>query len=123
MDGSASSPRSCASALTAAISVFPGIDELVSGLIPRVPAGVDYGEILPWLGYMLSGAAGLMWYSYWVTAKGYGAAGRHKNGKNFESENTEEDSKTEFLDPKKLDDTERKNLRGAACSVRSATGL
>jgi hypothetical protein len=31
--------------------------------------------VLPWLGFMLSGAAGLMWYSYWVVAKGYGAAG------------------------------------------------
>jgi hypothetical protein len=36
---------------------------------------VDYAEILPWLGFMLSGAAGLIWYSYWLPAKGYGAAG------------------------------------------------
>ncbi len=34
--------------LAAAISVFPSAGALASGLIPRVPAGVDYGEILPW---------------------------------------------------------------------------
>ncbi|MDQ3041504.1 MAG: Nramp family divalent metal transporter [Acidobacteriota bacterium] len=102
--------------LAAAISVFPSVNELLSGLIPRVPAGVDYGEILPWLGYMLSGAAGMMWYSYWVTAKGYGAAGRNKKAKKdekTESENAEDDnSNSEFLDPKKLDEAERKKLGG-----------
>ena len=101
--------------LAAAISVFPGAAELLSGLIPRVPAGVDYGEILPWLGYMLSGAAGLMWYSYWVTAKGYGAAGVNRKGKkvqNSESETAENHTQNEFLDPKNLAETERRKLSG-----------
>ncbi|CAA9430112.1 MAG: hypothetical protein AVDCRST_MAG74-3637 [uncultured Pyrinomonadaceae bacterium] len=71
---------------------------------------------------MLSGAAGLMWYSYWVTAKGYGAAGRNRKDKtdeNAENDNNEKDenadsenSKNEFLDPKKLSETERKKLGG-----------
>jgi type III secretory pathway component EscS len=34
---------------------------------------VQYQEVLPWLGFMLAGAAGMMWYSYWVDARGYGA--------------------------------------------------
>ena len=61
-------------AMAAAMSVSPDLAALASGLTPRVPAQVDYGEILPWLGFMLSGAAGMMWYSYWIQAKGYGAA-------------------------------------------------
>jgi hypothetical protein len=61
-------------AMAAAISVSPDLAALASGLMPSVPAQVDYGEILPWLGFMLSGAAGMMWYSYWIQAKGYGAA-------------------------------------------------
>lgn len=60
-------------AIAAAISVFPDPGALASGLIPQLPPNVDYGEILPWLGFMLSGAAGLMCYSYWLQAKGYGA--------------------------------------------------
>ena len=61
-------------AMAAAISVSPDLAALASGLMPSVPAQVDYGESLPWLGFMLSGAAGMMWYSYWIQAKGYGAA-------------------------------------------------
>jgi Mn2+/Fe2+ NRAMP family transporter len=61
-------------ALAAAVSVGPDLGQLGGGLIPQMPANVDYGEILPWLGFMLSGAAGLIWYSYWVPAKGYDAA-------------------------------------------------
>lgn len=61
------------SSIAAALSVGPEPAALARGLVPAVPADVDYGEILPWLGFLLSGAAGLMWYSYWVRAKGYGA--------------------------------------------------
>lgn len=63
-------------AVAAAVSVAPSGRDLAAGLVPRVPDDADYGEILPWLGYMLSGAAGMMWYSYWITEKGYGTAGR-----------------------------------------------
>jgi len=59
--------------VTAAIFVFPNARELASGLVPQVPQDVQYQEILPWLGFMLAGAAGMMWYSYWVDARGYGA--------------------------------------------------
>jgi Mn2+/Fe2+ NRAMP family transporter len=59
-------------AVAAAIAVRPDAADLVSGLRPRLPDDVDYAEVLPWLGFMLSGAAGLIWYSYWTVAKGYG---------------------------------------------------
>jgi Mn2+/Fe2+ NRAMP family transporter len=59
--------------VTAALFVFPNVRELTTGLLPQVPQDVQYQEILPWLGFMLAGAAGMMWYSYWVDARGYGA--------------------------------------------------
>lgn len=59
-------------AIIAAISVLPQGDKLASGLVPKMPENVEYEEILPWLGFMLSGAAGLIWYSYWIQKKGYG---------------------------------------------------
>jgi Mn2+/Fe2+ NRAMP family transporter len=49
--------------VTAAVSVLPRVETLAGGLVPQLPDQVDYGEVLPWLGYALSGAAGLMWYS------------------------------------------------------------
>jgi Mn2+/Fe2+ NRAMP family transporter len=67
----------CALAVTsiaAALTVGPDTGALAAGLVPALPPDVDYGEVLPWLGFMLSGAAGLIWYSFWIEAKGYGAA-------------------------------------------------
>jgi Mn2+/Fe2+ NRAMP family transporter len=83
--------------VAAAIFVFPKVRELASGLVPQIPQDVQYQEILPWLGFMLAGAAGLMWYSYWVDARGYGAA----SVKGQES-----------IDPKQLNREEKKKLRG-----------
>jgi Mn2+/Fe2+ NRAMP family transporter len=60
--------------VTAAVIVFPKLGQLAGGVVPQIPANVQYQEVLPWLGFMLAGAAGLMWYSYWVGARGYGAA-------------------------------------------------
>lgn len=60
-------------AIAAAVSVKPDAGAIAAGLRPSLPPDVDYAEVLPWLGFMLSGAAGLIWYSYWTVAKGYGA--------------------------------------------------
>jgi Mn2+/Fe2+ NRAMP family transporter len=57
-----------------ALYVFPDTNKFVEGLRPSIPADVDYVEIIPWLSFVLAGAAGMTWYSYWVPAKGYGAA-------------------------------------------------
>lgn len=59
-----------------AISVFPEPVAFVKGLRPHIPAQVNYVEIIPWLSFLLAGAAGMTWYSYWIPAKGYGAAGQ-----------------------------------------------
>ena len=58
---------------TAALFVFPNVKDLAFGVVPQIPQDVKYQEVLPWLGFMLAGAAGMMWYSYWVDARGYGA--------------------------------------------------
>ncbi len=61
-------------AVAAALAVGPDPAEIVAGLRPRLASDLDYAEVVPWLGFMLSGAAGLIGYSYWTVAKGYGAA-------------------------------------------------
>lgn len=62
-------------AIAAAVTVFDSPGDVAAGLAPRVPNGVEIDEVLPWLGFMLSGAAGMIWYSYWLRARGAGAAG------------------------------------------------
>jgi hypothetical protein len=93
------------SAIIVAISVFPQTNDLAAGLVPKVPANVKYAEILPWLGFMLTGAAGFIWYSYWVGEKGYGI-----------------DSSAPG-DPKKLDDQQTKKLEGWISQMTADTTL
>jgi Mn2+/Fe2+ NRAMP family transporter len=61
-------------AIAAALSTGADPAALAGGMVPRLPPEVRFDEVLPWLGFMLSGAAGLIWYSYWITAKEYGVA-------------------------------------------------
>lgn len=70
----------CACAVGGAASVFPPPGEIAAGLVPDIPDNADQAEILPWIGFALSGAAGFIWYSYWLQAKGYGAAGTETLG-------------------------------------------
>lgn len=83
--------------VTAAIFVSPNLRLLATGIVPQIPQDIQYQEILPWLGFMLAGAAGLMWYSYWIEARGYGAASVRGQ---------------ESIDPKQLNQHQKKKLRG-----------
>ena len=85
-----------AAAVAAALSVGAAPGELAAGMVPRLEANVRFEEVLPWLGFMLSGAAGLIWYSYWITAKRYGLAG----------------SGGPHVDPTRLSAADRARLRG-----------
>lgn len=55
-----------------AIAVFPGWSAYVEGMVPSRVPDFDLYFILPWFGFLLAGAAGMMWFSYWVAARGYG---------------------------------------------------
>lgn len=89
--------------IIAAIMVAPSFNDLASGMKPAVPAEAEIEEILPWLGFMMSGAAGLMWYSFWIPAKKYGMAG---------AEGHKTNSSSKLPDVKSLPATEKKKLKG-----------
>jgi hypothetical protein len=55
-----------------AIAVFPGWGAYGRGLVPTMVPDFDLYFILPWFGFLLAGAAGMIWFSYWVAARGYG---------------------------------------------------
>ncbi|MEC4819421.1 MAG: Nramp family divalent metal transporter [Scytonema sp. PMC 1069.18] len=86
-------------AVVTAVTVFPSFDTLVAGLAPQIPQNVNYQEVVPWLSFVLAGAAGMTWYSYWVVEKGYGV------GK-------VSDRPGEMLHPEDLSSQEKKYLRG-----------
>lgn len=58
--------------ITTAILVFPAPGEIASGLIPHIPEDFDLHFVLPWFGLLVAGAIGIVWFSYWVAARGYG---------------------------------------------------
>ncbi|PSB17298.1 divalent metal cation transporter [filamentous cyanobacterium CCP2] len=60
--------------LIAAIQVFPDPGEFAGGLVPGIGEDFDIEFLLPWLGFILAGAAGIMWFSFWVAAREFGGA-------------------------------------------------
>lgn len=98
----------------AAVSLSPSVSEMAQGLKPDLTMEMDISEILPWLGFMLSGAAGLMWYSYWIKAKGYGR-----------SAITSKSKEEEFIPKsmKELSATDKKNLSGWTKQMTLDTSL
>lgn len=58
--------------IVSAIVVFPEFKEIAQGLIPSFPEDTDIDFVIPWVGFILAGASGIMWFSYWVSARGYG---------------------------------------------------
>lgn len=58
--------------LAAASQDFPEVGAIASGLVPGISDDFDIEFLLPWLGFILAGAAGIMWFSYLVAAREYG---------------------------------------------------
>jgi Mn2+/Fe2+ NRAMP family transporter len=96
--------------IIAAISISPSLTEIAAGFKPNVPKEIDIAEILPWLGFMMSGAAGLMWYSFWIPAKNYGMAALKNNAGRNDEEKTITSSKLPDLE--NLSVGEKKKLNG-----------
>ncbi len=82
-------------ALVTAIRVFPDPGAMAGGLSFRWPGDGDLYFILPWLGFILSGAAGIMWFSYWVSERGYG--GSVTDDEPVETSSSKGDSREERL--------------------------
>jgi|GEM_PF-297176 len=78
------------SAFGTAAVVSPDLAAGGRGLIPRVPADFDLYFIIPWLSFVVAGPAAVLWYSYWLLARGYGGPGQG-GGAGTGGESTQED--------------------------------
>lgn len=58
--------------IAAAIAVGPSLGDLAGGLRPSLPADVDPYVVGPWIGTILAGSMGIVWFSYWTAARGFG---------------------------------------------------
>ncbi|MBK1441226.1 Nramp family divalent metal transporter [Parapedobacter sp. ISTM3] len=59
------------SAVTA-IRVLSSPGDLAAGLAPSIPDDFEMTFVMPWVGFFLAGASGILWYSYWVGDKEFG---------------------------------------------------
>lgn len=59
-------------ALVSAVAVFPQWQTITSGLKPQWPENADLYIIAPWVGTILAGSMGIVWFSYWTATRGYG---------------------------------------------------
>lgn len=81
--------------VVAAATVFPGAGEVAGGLAPGAPDDLDVPFVLPWIGTILAGSMGIVWYSYWAATRGYGGGAADL----AEGEIEEEDQPDEELAP------------------------
>ncbi|MBC52953.1 MAG: hypothetical protein CMQ34_03865 [Gammaproteobacteria bacterium] len=58
--------------VVAAIVVFSDGQSVMAGLVPGVPENADLYIILPWVGTILAGSMGIVWFGYWTASRGYG---------------------------------------------------
>ncbi|WP_346795983.1 Nramp family divalent metal transporter [Halomonas sp. Bachu 37] len=66
--------------VTAAI-VFPAPQDVAQGLMPGWPDDPDLYIILPWVGTILAGSMGIVWFGYWTATRGFGGGlQKHKTG-------------------------------------------
>ncbi|WP_153393666.1 Nramp family divalent metal transporter [Ornithinicoccus halotolerans] len=58
--------------VAAAVGVFASPGDAAAGLVPGVPGQLDVPFVLPWIGTILAGSMGIIWFSYWTAARGFG---------------------------------------------------
>ncbi|QOR40833.1 Nramp family divalent metal transporter [Billgrantia diversa] len=59
-------------AIVTAVIVFPGLAPIAQGLAPTWPDDPDLYVILPWVGTILAGSMGIVWFGYWTATRGFG---------------------------------------------------
>lgn len=58
-------------AVFAAFQVFPDTKTLLAGAVPKWPETAKLYIIQPWVGTILAGSMGIIWFAYWSMARGF----------------------------------------------------
>lgn len=83
--------------IVAATIVFPRPGDFVTGIIPGFPDDMDMAFAIPWVGFILAGSTGIMWFSYWVVAREY-AGPMATEDDVFQLDNRKQNNKNEHND-------------------------
>ncbi|MGX5913894.1 Nramp family divalent metal transporter [Aliidiomarina sp. Khilg15.8] len=79
-------------AIFSAYLVAPDLSTLSKGLMVKWPDDPDLYIILPWVGTILAGSMGIVWFGYWTASRGYGGGltGRERDEEVSESVRSEQ---------------------------------
>lgn len=66
--------------IAAATQVAPGLGGIAAGLNPLREEPPDFAFILPWVGTILAGSMGIIWYAYWIAAAGFAGPSTQPGG-------------------------------------------
>lgn len=58
--------------IVSAVVVSPDIAQMTAGLRPSWPEQTDLYIVLPWVGTILAGSMGIVWFGYWTATRGFG---------------------------------------------------
>nr|WP_256526406.1 Nramp family divalent metal transporter [Gilvimarinus sp. DA14] len=58
--------------IAAALVVSPDTAKMAEGLVPAWPKESELYIILPWVGTILAGSMGIVWFGYWTATRGFG---------------------------------------------------
>lgn len=78
--------------VASAVVVSPDLNQVATGLTFGWPDQPDLYIILPWVGTILAGSMGIVWFGYWTATRGYGGglAGRDRDDEQPEDAQSEQ---------------------------------
>lgn len=71
--------------VVSAAVVSPDMSALIAGLRPSWPEQTDLYIVLPWVGTILAGSMGIVWFGYWTATRGF-SGGLESSDKDDECE-------------------------------------
>lgn len=89
-------------AVVSAIAVFPALSKIAAGLTFKWPENPDLYVISPWIGTILAGSMGIVWFSYWTATRGYGGGLRGREEDDEQPSSTPDAQPDEASAPDKI---------------------
>lgn len=89
--------------LTSAIVVGPDLPAMGSALVPSWPDEPDLYIILPWVGTILAGSMGIVWFGYWTATRGFGGGLTSADSDDEEPDETTRERERAERDPEARD--------------------
>ena len=96
--------------IVSAITVSPDLAAIGEGLLPQWPEDPELYVILPWVGTILAGSMGIVWFGYWTATRGCGGGLCSRDADDAIPQDTREEHAASELGSER-DDTRRARAR------------